>query len=419
MVSGFGWIDFSEKERQQMLDVVKLFQNRDTRDELGIGTIRDAFSEYFFPATSTIQTRARYFFFVPWIYQEAERKLQRKYWPADKIGQDIERIEKRLIRALIDGGEIDGVIGIEAKEKLVRLPSSIYWSGLKTLGIRLFEGSQAHYIRHLSRSHGKEPYGKPVGAGTREIDEAEPEGPQPTWHPGLPEPPAELLQEATLRLTSKEADYLRERVLHVRPDSLFSAFLLNMRNGLNTTFVWEHPIVNSLPEMLQSTVKHARNFSEMVHGASLLYNLMLSEKREEKEWEVKYRESIGRWAKQVSQRWAEIAGWCQETESFWYNPALAGNQIPPRTRTFVTRWLKILLDEDGPKGLAESKQARDLISSRELYMKGKRARLHGPEALGRWAGASGTAQLDFRWGITRRLLSDVYKGLTGEGEADA
>ena len=30
-----------------MLDVVKLFQSRDTRDELGTGTIRDAFSEHF------------------------------------------------------------------------------------------------------------------------------------------------------------------------------------------------------------------------------------------------------------------------------------------------------------------------------------------------------------------------------------
>lgn len=49
MVSKFGWIDFSEKERRQMLDVVHLFSERETRDELGIGTIRDSFSEHFFP----------------------------------------------------------------------------------------------------------------------------------------------------------------------------------------------------------------------------------------------------------------------------------------------------------------------------------------------------------------------------------
>lgn len=38
MSSKFGWIDFSEKERRQMLDVVQLFSEHDTRDELGIGT---------------------------------------------------------------------------------------------------------------------------------------------------------------------------------------------------------------------------------------------------------------------------------------------------------------------------------------------------------------------------------------------
>jgi hypothetical protein len=40
----FGWVDFAEEDRQQMLDVVKLFRMRDTRDELGLGTVRDGFA---------------------------------------------------------------------------------------------------------------------------------------------------------------------------------------------------------------------------------------------------------------------------------------------------------------------------------------------------------------------------------------
>ena len=64
MASKFGWIDFSEKERRQMLDVVQLFSERETRDELGVGTMRDAFAEYFFPGTSTIQTRAKYMLLI-------------------------------------------------------------------------------------------------------------------------------------------------------------------------------------------------------------------------------------------------------------------------------------------------------------------------------------------------------------------
>jgi hypothetical protein len=46
-----------------MVDVISAFREQDTRDELGLGTIRDGFANILFPGTSTIQTRARYFLF--------------------------------------------------------------------------------------------------------------------------------------------------------------------------------------------------------------------------------------------------------------------------------------------------------------------------------------------------------------------
>ena len=56
-----GWIDFSKEDRQKALDVINLLSEQGAVDELGIGVIRDAFANYFFPGTSTIQTRAKYF----------------------------------------------------------------------------------------------------------------------------------------------------------------------------------------------------------------------------------------------------------------------------------------------------------------------------------------------------------------------
>ena len=55
MPSHFSGIDFSEEDRQKMMDVVRLFSEREARDELGIGTVRDSFAEFFFPGTSTIK----------------------------------------------------------------------------------------------------------------------------------------------------------------------------------------------------------------------------------------------------------------------------------------------------------------------------------------------------------------------------
>ena len=41
------------------------FQEKESRDELGLGSVRDSFADQLFPGTSTIQTRLRYTLFVP------------------------------------------------------------------------------------------------------------------------------------------------------------------------------------------------------------------------------------------------------------------------------------------------------------------------------------------------------------------
>lgn len=44
-----GWIDFSKEDRQKAFDVINLLSEQGAVDELGIGVIRDAFANYFFP----------------------------------------------------------------------------------------------------------------------------------------------------------------------------------------------------------------------------------------------------------------------------------------------------------------------------------------------------------------------------------
>ena len=91
MMSSFTWLDYSEHERRRALDVISLFKYQDTRDELGLASIRDAFAECFFPGTTTIQTRARYFLFVPWLCLE----LERKGVSSDKAGRRLRSARKR------------------------------------------------------------------------------------------------------------------------------------------------------------------------------------------------------------------------------------------------------------------------------------------------------------------------------------
>jgi hypothetical protein len=128
MPSTFTWLDYSEYERRKMLDVIELFGEKTTRDELGLGGVRDAFADLLFPGTTTIQTAAKYFLFVPWMYLE----LERKQVPSSKVAERARKFEIDLAKTL---GDADGVIGNRAKDSLKRLPSSVYRQGLMTWGL--------------------------------------------------------------------------------------------------------------------------------------------------------------------------------------------------------------------------------------------------------------------------------------------
>lgn len=118
MASAFTWLDQSDRQRRKVLDLLVMFKERETVDELGLGTIRDAFADLLFPGTSAPQTRARYFFFVPWMYLQFERRKT----PSAEIAHRARRFEHDLIEALLEAGESEGVIGRLARRHLQRLP---------------------------------------------------------------------------------------------------------------------------------------------------------------------------------------------------------------------------------------------------------------------------------------------------------
>ena len=110
-MSTFVWIDHSEKQRRQVLEAIDQFREKDTRDELGTAGIRDAFSDLLFPGTGALQSRARYFLFIAWMYREMEtRKV-----PSSEIARRVREFEIRLIDALADSADAEGTIGIEAR----------------------------------------------------------------------------------------------------------------------------------------------------------------------------------------------------------------------------------------------------------------------------------------------------------------
>lgn len=149
MPSSLTWIDHDAKARERTVKILNFYQEKESRDELGLGSIRDSFADQLFPGTSTIQTRLRYMLFVPWIY----KGLEEKKIPSDRFAKEADKLERDLIAPLKAAEESEGVIGGRAGKSVVRLPSSVYWAGLGIWGIRRTPFSQDEYHKRIDETY--------------------------------------------------------------------------------------------------------------------------------------------------------------------------------------------------------------------------------------------------------------------------
>lgn len=110
VVSTISWLDQSAEEQRRVRELVGLFSESESRDELGIGQVRDVFSNRLFPGTSVIQTRTRYFLFIPWLFQQHQAK---KRSGADLLRR-VQESERQLIATMLTADHKEGLIGREA-----------------------------------------------------------------------------------------------------------------------------------------------------------------------------------------------------------------------------------------------------------------------------------------------------------------
>lgn len=403
-MSSFTWLDYSERERRKMLDVVDLFREKETRDELGLASVRDSFADQLFPGTSTIQTRARYFLLVPWTYQALESKRMGKTPITERARQS----ESALIEAIEHSDDKEGNIGKYARSALKRLPSSVYWQGLGVWGIRAFQGSIAQYHRSFEKHHQRREHHL---ARKSERDEEHDDLLHPNWHGGLPKPPDGFPEACSLRLSFGDADYLRERIQLASGcrGSLLAELVSMPLHVPDLEFIWNHPNKEDFSLDHQKLLEHARNFSELMHGAALLYNLILSEECRNDEWIEEYTELLKGWSDTMESRMIEFAKW--DRDQFWEQANNSIHRIKPSAREFIPQWWDLVLNHP-PASVISSSGARKLITARELDIKPKAlVRIGNPRAREAWSGKSGSDQMDFRWKSARRILTDIFEGL--------
>jgi len=224
----------------------------------------------------------------------------------------------------------------------------------------------------------------------------------------MPSAPTDLKDSATFQLTRSEADFVKDRILEMHPDS-FLAWLVNESSEVpNIHFPWEHPSADVRAEHREQ-LEHARLLSDASHGAALLYNLMLAEVSKREEDEQEFVTWIQEWSADLhaEDRPRALRNW--NLDRFWQLTIARGFNISAASRAFLQQWL-----ENSSVCSVEaftSNASRVLVRERERKLKGTRSRFDNATARQQWSGASGVGRSNFRWPVTARLLRDLRAGL--------
>src|SRR5262249_4041312 len=205
------------------------------------------------------------------------------------------------------------------------------------LGICQFAGSQDSY--HQSLDHFYRASRNPLKNDDGELVA----GLGSNWHNSLPEAPDGFPKSAKLALTRDEAVYLRERIVQRAAGTLFEHLVTKTKahECESVGFPWLHPRYVEFSDHIQNQLQHARNFSEIMYGAILLYNLRLSELTKNSDRQQDYRNELKSWSGEIDQRITVFETWSRP--AFWSTVIAEGARIGVPTRSFVERWWDLVL----------------------------------------------------------------------------
>lgn len=404
-----GWIDFSERDRRKAIDIIHLLQLPGAMDELGIGSVRDAFANVFFPGTSTIQTRAKYFFIVPYAIKACCDNP--RYQNLKEIRKAIDDLERDCALRLKAGDDTDGVIGVDSlpQKWVVRKPSSIYWNGIRTLGIftnRYMSIDECIRESLLRRSNvsasnwtedGEENEQDDKGAGRDAND--------PLWNLELYD--KKWMNDLKIKLSKDEAVVLHKTISSKLKGTLYQYILDHKEINLQQYDRTENPfralyedIKDDVSDELRHLMLLAIRTDSLIYFCRILFNAHLhNDKSEEaaREWEL--------W--NTPEHLAEV-------RALDLNEVFTALRINDRgVKSFLIRMQTLILNGD-------LKTAKSKLEEWEVHLKGeKRSKLRNRDSNDKpddkkWIGGY---HLDYRLRSAARIIRDIYD-YAKEGQSD-
>jgi len=380
-----GWIDFSKEERNKVLATLRLLGNQTALDELGIGSVRDAYANILFPGISTIQTRAKYFVLIPYVFALAEKQSCSR---TSDFAKWINNFEDRLVSVLVNNSDpkSTGIIGGDAirQNRTVKMkPSNIYWNGLRTFGIiRNNKTSFSQACNLVMAKSKRRKANHLILDGETFDDHSANQGDNVLFSPLVPDYNVE--KESSIDLTQYEAKFLYDKITKAiaSKDSLL-AFCIKHKLNFNS---YEEIDVRSLPADIKKDYTLAKSFADFIFGAHIRYNVIFS-----KDEDADVKKQFDKWK----------AGF--DFNNLDLDAILGRVNCNYGLRKFCTAFRKLLIDDD-VDGIDE------LIVAREKAVKGDRAKLGKREEYPHYSPVH-NYKLNYRFGSARVIIKDIIEGL--------
>jgi len=396
MGAGFGWIDFSNEQRDRVFSVIELLNTGGTVDELGIGSVRDNIADWLFPGVSTIQTRPKYFIILTDIFLGYLQRYQ-KGEKLPLLSTYLKSEEHRIMHLLAKNHSYkdgDGVIGVTVAQtngELARKASSVYWNGLRTHKLIDTELSSTEYLiqNDLSKFN---PDGD-VMDDTHLIKEQF----------AIRAPLFSAIKEnIRMELSEEEANYLRDQFKDV------TSSLKQEHNLLSQLFTKERAEVianaNNFQEMANLLIadeslhsetiqmlKIALLFDFIMHGAHIRYNIQLHKKSGELNFDDKWND----WLKKLEVKREDV-----QALNFEYIFSEVSPRTAPQTQQFMRLWKHEVLKEE-----LNIKLLDKLVYRQEIKKKGAKAKLASVN--GEFTSWVGIQSLQYRFNNVKNIIKDI------------
>lgn len=407
------WVDFDSDQKKKMAEVIRLFSEQGVRDELGFGIVRDIIADKLFPGTSTIQTRAKYFLFVPYIFlklQNEASKTKKLRNSPERMMKFVEEEEQKLRNHLVSLPDNSGTFG-KRNENLERYPNEVYWAGLKKWGIFRDEISRSSYYEELCE---RIQIFKDWDKKHKDDENDYSQRPAKFWNEEI----EKLFNDQKVRelfsfeLHPKESAFLSSQINECCNGSLLNCILKNEIQIGEVEIFWDLKTRKVINDEFKDILYHSKNFSVLVCGAVRAYFYFCAVKLDISLVED-YQNYFEEWF--IEAKKSEFSDW--DIEKFYsYLNTLDGKANVHMTKFFSSQLKKEFDESLTFRNMLDSDSFLNLIRKRELNLKKmKRSRLSNDEPLKRWGNSlDGVAFKaygpDFRWRQSKRIILDIFAG---------